>query len=37
MSHRDTALRVEAWVVSLCLVTAALLWLGLIALLWGDR
>jgi hypothetical protein len=37
MSHRDTALRVEAWVVSLALVTAALIWLALISLLWGDR
>jgi hypothetical protein len=30
-------MRVASWVVSLCLVTAALLWLALIALLWGDR
>jgi len=37
MAHRATALRVEASVVSLCLVTAALVWLALISLLWGDR
>jgi hypothetical protein len=37
MSHRDTARAVPAFVVSLALVTAAMIWLVVISLLWGDR